>query len=541
MNGKKLLALSLAGVMSLGLLAGCGGGGNATTPAPGDTTAPGDTSAPSAGFNMSVCIASEPQTIDPALNSAVDGAIMTQHVFEGLMKWSDSGEAVEGAQGANLAELVPGQAETYDKVVNDDGTVTYTFHLRDGIKWSDGQPVTAGDFVYAWQRLATPATAADYCYMIDMVKGYDLVNTGTPTGQFETKVNADTGEKYHSNAQSYYRQIRVISDRLCRERGLSVLLQGEPTQAVSYIEWLRRSRGQSTFRSMLEEDLRTAIADANDLGHFFLLMEHMGYEISHGNRLGFRLRGQERFVIPGRKNPLFTEDGIRAAIQGNLAAIEAGRRPAVQLRPQYRPYQKYPRYTGFLALYVHYLYLLGKIGKRQYPPRMTPQLRQEVMRFEQYREQFAFLRDNGITTRTDMAAFTARTEETLANLMKQRTVLNVRRKRRRTLYTALADAEALAPVKELYEAGLSGMETEFAQYMDAVAALEQCGVPRERLIQEKAELYDRLAELNRQIRAERRKLALCRKTQNSLPRMEQEIDKAEARESEVRTNEHRRR
>lgn len=351
-------------------------------------------------------------------------------------------------------------------------------------------------------------------------------------------VNADTGEKYHSNAQSYYRQIRAISDRLCRERGLSVLLQGEPTQAVSYIEWLRRSRGQSTFRSMLEEDLRTAIADANDLGHFFLLMEHRGYEISHGNRLGFRLRGQERFVIPGRKNPLFTEDGIRAAIQGNLAAIEAGRRPAVQLRPQYR---QYPRYTGFLALYVHYLYLLGKIGKRQYPPRMTPQLRQEVMRFEQYREQFAFLRDNGITTRTDMAAFTARTEETLANLMKQRTVLNVRRKRRRTLYTALADAEALAPVKELYEAGLSGMETEFAQYMDAVAALEQCGVPRERLIQEKAELYERLAELNRQIRAERRKLALCRKIQNSLPRMEQEIDKAEARESEVRTNEHRRR
>ncbi len=354
-------------------------------------------------------------------------------------------------------------------------------------------------------------------------------------------VNADTGEKYHSNAQSYYRQIRVISDRLCRERGLSVLLQGKPTQAVSYIEWLRRSRGQPTFRSMLEEDLRTAIADANDLGHFFLLMEHMGYEISHGNRLGFRLRGQERFMIPGRKNPLFTEDGIRAAIQGNLAAIEAGRRPAVQLRPQYRPYQKYPQVHRFLALYVHYLYLLGKIGKRQYPPRMTPQLWQEVMRFEQYREQFAFLRDNGITTRTDMAAFTARTEETLANLMKQRTVLNVRRKRRRALYTALADAEALAPVKELYEAGLSGMETEFAQYMDAVAALEQCGVPREGLIQEKAELYDRLAELNRQIRAERRKLALCRKTQNSLPRMEQEIDKAEARESEVRTNEHRRR
>ena len=354
-------------------------------------------------------------------------------------------------------------------------------------------------------------------------------------------VNADTGEKYHSNARSYYRQIRATSDRLCREHGLSVLIQGEPSKAVSYIEWLRQSRGQPTFRSMLEADLRSAIADANDLGHCFLLMERMGYAIRHGNRLGFRLRGQERFMIPGRKDPLFTEEGIRAAIQGNLAAIEAGRRPAVLPRPRYRPYQKYPKYTGFLALYVHYLYLLGKIGKRQYPPRMTPQLRQEVMRFEQYREQFAFLRDNGITTQTDMAAFTARTEETLASLMKQRTVLNVRKKRRRALYTALADAEALAPARELYGAGLSGMEAEFAQYMDAVAALEQCGIPREGLIQEKAELYERLAELNRKIRAERKKLALCRKIQNSLSQMEQETEKVEARESEVRTNEHRRR
>ena len=192
-------------------------------------------------------------------------------------------------------------------------------------------------------------------------------------------VNQLTGEKYHSSAGSYYQQIRGISDRLCREHGLSVLLSGEPAKAISYVEWLRQSKGQPTFRSLLEADLRTAIQDANDLGHFFLLMEHMGYEIHHGGRLGFRLRGQERFQYPGRRDPLFTEDGIRAAIQGNLAEIEAGHRPAVIQRPRYRPYRKHPKYTGFLALYVHYLYLLGKIGQRQYPPRMTHHLRQEVV------------------------------------------------------------------------------------------------------------------------------------------------------------------
>ena len=229
-------------------------------------------------------------------------------------------------------------------------------------------------------------------------------------------VNADTGEKYHSNAQSYYQQIRATSDRLCREHGLSVIMEGSPGKAVSYIEWLRQSRGQPTFRSMLEADLRTTIQDANDLGHFFMLMEHKGWEISHGNLLGFRLRGQDRFMYPGRKNLLFTEEGIRAAIQSGLEDIEAGRRPAMIYRAPYRPYKKHPKYTGIMALYVHYLYVLGKIGQQHYPPRMTPQLRQEVMKADRYREQFDFLRENGIATQGDAAALQARTEETLASL-----------------------------------------------------------------------------------------------------------------------------
>lgn len=343
-------------------------------------------------------------------------------------------------------------------------------------------------------------------------------------------VNADTGEKYHSNAQSYYQQIRAVSDQLCREHGLSVLMEGALSQAVSYVEWLRQSKGQPTFRSMLEADLRTAIEDANDLGHFFMLMEHMGYVISHGNRLGFRLRSQERFQYPGRRNPLFTEDGIRAAIAGNLEEIEAGRKPAVSYRAPYQPYHKHTKYTGFLALYVHYLYLLGKIGQRQYPPKMTPRLRREVMRAERYRAQFDFLRENGITSPADMTAFQVRTEETLDILTKQRTILNVRKKKRQSLYTALADVEALAPAKALYESGLSGMEGEFARYMEAIQLLEECGIPRELLILEKAAIYQELAEGNRAIRTERKKLALCRDIQNALPRMERDIQKTEERE-----------
>ena len=160
-------------------------------------------------------------------------------------------------------------------------------------------------------------------------------------------VNAVTGKMYHSTRENYYRQIRVISDRLCRGHGLSVIMEGKPVKAVSYIEWLRKSRGQPTFRSMLEADLRDAIADANDLGHFFLLMEHKGYEIHHGNRLGFRLRGQERYMYPERKNAAFTEENIERAIYGNLTQIEAGTRPAVRPHPRPQPYRPHPKYKSY--------------------------------------------------------------------------------------------------------------------------------------------------------------------------------------------------
>ena len=112
------------------------------------------------------------------------------------------------------------------------------------------------------------------------------------------------------------------------------------------------------------------------------------------------------------------------------------------------------------------------------------------------------------------------------------------KKKRQKLYTALADVEALAPSKALYEEGLTGMEAEFERYMEAVALLESSGVPRNRLTEEKAEIYEQLAELNREIRTERQKLKLCHEIQNQVPVMEQDIQRTEEHQKEVREHEH---
>ena len=339
-------------------------------------------------------------------------------------------------------------------------------------------------------------------------------------------VSVRTGKKEHFDRNGYYAKIRAKSDELCRKHGLSVIKdEGEPIKASGYVEWLRKSRGEPTFRSMLEADLRDAIEDANNLGHFFMIMEHKGYEIKHGNRLSFRLRGQERFMCPGRKNPLFTEDGILAAIEKNLDDVEAGLKPVVVYRPVYEPYRKHPKYTGFLALYVHYLYILGKIEKREYPPRMTPQMRKDVMRFEQLREQFKFMRENDISTEDDMSAYQVKEEEKLTGLIKQRTVLNARKKRRRKLYTALSDAEMLSDAENASERGVPGEDEAIRRYADAVSALEKSGIDRETLKQENIKLYNQLSEINREIRTVRKKLKMCAEISERTPKIEQDIQK----------------
>lgn len=178
MKKRKLVSLLLSGALVFGLLAGCGGGNQNTDNTPGaqNSQTGGNEGEP---FELTLNIASEPQSIDPALNSAVDGAIMLSHMFEGLMRWKDSGTETAGTDGTcNNAELAPGQAESYEKTPNEDGTVTYTFKLRDDAMWSDGKPVTAQDFVFTWQRLVSPETAADYSYMIDCVVNANAIING---------------------------------------------------------------------------------------------------------------------------------------------------------------------------------------------------------------------------------------------------------------------------------------------------------------------------------------------------------------------------
>ena len=177
---KRALALVLTAAMVLGLTA-CGGSATETTTsdaateetttedstaeATDDQTADEADAAASAGEKiLSVQVGPDPETIDPALNSAVDGGNMLLHSFECLLAVDQNGQ------------LAPGQAESWE--TSEDG-LTWTFHLRDGLKWSDGSDLTANDFVYSWKRVCDPMVAAPYAEtVLSMVEGYDKAIEG---------------------------------------------------------------------------------------------------------------------------------------------------------------------------------------------------------------------------------------------------------------------------------------------------------------------------------------------------------------------------
>lgn len=124
---------------------------------------------------LRINLASEPDKLDPALNSTVDGGCLASNSFAGLYTYDAEGQ------------LVPNLAEGY--TVSEDG-LTYTFTLKDGLLWSDGTPLTAADFEYSWKRAASTETAADYSYLFNGIAGYpdELNVTASEDGKTLTVV-----------------------------------------------------------------------------------------------------------------------------------------------------------------------------------------------------------------------------------------------------------------------------------------------------------------------------------------------------------------
>lgn len=173
------------------LFTACGGGQKPTEPTTPDTSTPAETSgdkpeepsAPTTSDNgrtdnipvnniLRTNNSSEPGSLDPAKAQGTHESWILNHIFEGLMKTDEAGNTVNGVA---------------KEIKSSEDGLHYTFVLRDDVKWSNGDPVTAHDFEYSWKRAANPLLASDYAFQLYYIKGAEEFNSVEKPGIYYVK------------------------------------------------------------------------------------------------------------------------------------------------------------------------------------------------------------------------------------------------------------------------------------------------------------------------------------------------------------------
>ena len=221
------------------------------------------------------------------------------------------------------------------------------------------------------------------------------------------------GKMYRNQFRDYYRGIRQISDDLCRENRLKVI---DPKgHGKNYAEWAAEKAGRPTVRGTIKADVDRALERAVNWSTFVLTLNQMGYEVSYGHNVKYaklRPKGSQRAIRFKSLGPGYSEQELRARLEQpkNDTASRMGQReraaPLVHKKVRFHgSYRKHThkKITGFMALYYHYLYLFGKVQKRQTSSRKTHFLLWEDFRtFERYKQQAQFLWQNRIQTTDDL-------------------------------------------------------------------------------------------------------------------------------------------
>ena len=238
-------------------------------------------------------------------------------------------------------------------------------------------------------------------------------------------VALDNGRKYHSNVKSYYTEVRARSDALCRQYGLSVI-ETERSQQSSqpYAEWQAGQTGQSTWRSLIRQDVDDAINRSLTWRQFVRAMEEKGYSMRFDRKYPILQPPDKtrpvRFKTLGKR---YTPQAIRNRILYPSWRYPTGQRELVvwfgRLHGTHRNARKL---TGLRALYYRYLYELGALPRKPQRPRYA--VRQDIRNLDKRIRQMEFLSRHEISTLVQLDTYRQAQEQAVANLLAERRQLH---------------------------------------------------------------------------------------------------------------------
>ena len=228
------------------------------------------------------------------------------------------------------------------------------------------------------------------------------------------------GKKFRGGSKAYW-QMRAESDKICAEYGLSVIKN--PGKGKNYAEWKAEHDGRPTIRGQIKEELDEIIKCSYTYEQFRKILKQRGYEVKRDVKyVALKPAFSQRYIRLKSLGKNYSEEVIRQRIIAARNGIRALDKPKSDYNAWLNKYEP-TKLHGFKALYFHYLYLFGKIRKKETPQRVSFYMREELTKFERYQKQFRFLYDNDIETVEQLTIFKGNVENKIDELTIRRSKL----------------------------------------------------------------------------------------------------------------------
>lgn len=228
------------------------------------------------------------------------------------------------------------------------------------------------------------------------------------------------GKKFRGGSKAYW-IMRAESDRICAEYGLSVI--ENPGKGKNYAEWKAEQESRPTVRGQIKDELDEIIKCSYTCDQFWRILKQRGYEVkATGKYTALKPAFSQRYIRLKSLGKNYSEEAIRQRIIATRTGIRVLDKPATDYNAWFKKYEPI-KLKGFKALYYHYLYLFGKIRKKETPQRVSFYMRDELVKFERYQKQFHFLIDNDIETIEQLTVFKESAESKIKELTLNRSRL----------------------------------------------------------------------------------------------------------------------